>query len=254
MRPRDYLQIAQHACVSSIGRRQSPKRGPRRIGGHGGARMPGRFLKKAFGLVVIGATIMASPIAMAASEMVVETTPMQERANDPKVRHQYGEWQVRCDTPQGAAGAQCVLMQFVTASHRENVGLSVILLVMTDGTNLMRVLAPLGVLIDEGLGLRIDGETIGRTKYVRCLPNGCVSEVALDDTLLARLATGDVATFVIFQIPTEGIGIPISLDGIREGMIHLGMLPEDGNLDAIRPAPSRSNLGEAMRLLLPPFF
>ena len=61
-------------------------------------------------------------------------------------------------------------------------GLSVIVLKTADQqARLLRVLAPLGVLLPNGLGLNIDGQDMGRVAFVRCLPNGCVAEVVLDD-------------------------------------------------------------------------
>jgi invasion protein IalB len=81
----------------------------------------------------------------------------------------------------------------------------------------MRVLAPLGVLLPSGLGLKIDNADMGRAGFVRCLPNGCVAEVILEDKLLNQLQTGKQATFIIFQTPEEGIGIPISLNGFGPG-------------------------------------
>lgn len=137
---------------------------------------------------------------------------------EPPVRSSHGDWQVRCDTPAGAKNEQCVLMQFVTAEDRDNVGLTVIVLKTADGkARLMRILAPLGVLLPSGLGLKIDDADIGRAGFVRCLPNGCVAEVILEDTLLNQLEAGKTATFIIFQTPEEGIGIPISLAGFGEG-------------------------------------
>jgi invasion protein IalB len=137
---------------------------------------------------------------------------------EPPVRSTHGDWQVRCDTPAGAQTEQCVLMQFVTAEDRENVGLTVIILKTADKkARIMRVLAPLGVLLPSGLGLKIDDADLGRAGFVRCLPNGCVAEVILEDTLLDKLRGGKQATFVIFQTPEEGIGIPISLAGFGEG-------------------------------------
>lgn len=125
------------------------------------------------------------------------------------------DWQFRCDTPTAMQSEQCVLMQFVTATDRENVGLTVILLEsITTQTRIMRVLAPLGMLLPSGLGLNIDGVDVGRAGFVRCLPSGCVVEVILEDDLLAQLVAGRIATFIIFQTPEEGMGIPISLDGL----------------------------------------
>lgn len=137
---------------------------------------------------------------------------------EPPVRSTHQDWQVRCDTPAGAQGEQCVLMQFVTAEDRDNVGLTVIVLKTADKqARIMRVLAPLGVLLPSGLGLQIDSNDVGRAGFVRCLPTGCVAEVILEDELLATLRTGTTATFIIFQTPEEGIGIPISLGGFGTG-------------------------------------
>jgi invasion protein IalB len=129
-----------------------------------------------------------------------------------------GDWQIRCDTPPGAQSEQCALVQSVTAEDRPNVGLTVIVLKTADQkSRLLRVLAPLGVLLPSGLGLKIDNVDIGRAGFVRCLPNGCVAEVIMDDNLVAKLRTGTTATFIIFQTPEEGIGIPMSLKGFGEG-------------------------------------
>ena len=134
------------------------------------------------------------------------------------VRSTHGDWELRCDTPPGAQSEQCVVMQFVTAEDRDNVGLTVIALKTADGqAQILRILAPLGVLLPRGLGLRIDNDDMGSAGFVRCLPNGCVAEVIMDAALIAKLSGGKTATFVIFQTPEEGIGIPISLNGFGEG-------------------------------------
>ena len=134
------------------------------------------------------------------------------------VKSVHGDWQIRCDTPPGSQSDQCALIQSVTAEDRPNVGLTVIVLKTADQkSRLLRVLAPLGVLLPSGLGLKIDQADIGRAGFVRCLPNGCVAEVVMDDTLIGKLRTGQTATFIIFQTPEEGIGIPVSLKGFGEG-------------------------------------
>jgi invasion protein IalB len=138
------------------------------------------------------------------------------------VKATYGDWQVRCDTPPGAQKEQCALVQSVTAEDRPNVAMTVLVLKTADQkSRILRVLAPLGVLLPSGLGLKIDNADVGRAGFVRCLPNGCVAEVMLDDTLVGQLRTGKSATFIIFQTPEEGIGIPLSLNGFGEGFDKL---------------------------------
>jgi invasion protein IalB len=134
------------------------------------------------------------------------------------VKSVHGDWQIRCDTPAGAQAEQCALIQSVVAEDRSNAGLTVIILKTADQkSKLMRVVAPLGVLLPSGLGLKLDDKDVGRAGFVRCLPNGCVAEVVMEDTLLNQLKTAKTATFIIFETPEEGIGFPLSLKGLGEG-------------------------------------
>ncbi len=134
------------------------------------------------------------------------------------VRSTHGDWQMRCEVPPGAKTEQCALVQNVAAEDRPNLTLLVIVLKTADQkSRLLRVVAPLGVLLPSGLGLKIDNNEMGRAGFVRCLPDGCLAEVILDDNLIQKLRNGKTATFVIFQTPEEGIGIPISLNGFGPG-------------------------------------
>jgi invasion protein IalB len=157
-------------------------------------------------------------LRLLALSFLLQFAALAPAAAQGALRATHGDWQLRCDTPPGAQGEQCALLQSVTADDRENVGLTVIALKTADGqSRIMRVLAPLGVLLPSGLGLRIDDADVGRAGFVRCLPNGCVAEVIMEDPLLEQLRNGQNATFIIFQTPEAGIGIPVSLNGFGEG-------------------------------------
>jgi invasion protein IalB len=134
------------------------------------------------------------------------------------VRNTFGDWQLRCETPAGAQSEHCAIVQNVAAEDRPNITLLVIVLKTADGkSRLLRVVAPLGVLLHAGLGLKVDQTDIGRAGFVRCLTTGCVAEVVMDDNLINQLKTGKTATFIVFQTPEEGIGIPVSLNGFAAG-------------------------------------
>ncbi|HEY4143070.1 MAG TPA: invasion associated locus B family protein [Pseudolabrys sp.] len=159
----------------------------------------------------IGLSSVALAIALLA-------LPADQASAQGAVKSVHKDWQIRCDTPPGAKSEQCALIQSVTAEDRANVGLTVIVLKTADAkSRLMRVVAPLGVLLPSGLGLKIDTNDVGRAGFVRCLPNGCIAEVVMDDELIKKLRTGKSATFIIFQTPEEGIGFPMSLNGFGEG-------------------------------------
>ncbi len=168
--------------------------------------MKSRILNRATA-ILLGLSLLALPVPAFAQGVV---------------KAQYGDWQMSCDTPPGASFEQCAIIQNVTAEDQPNVGLSVIVLKTADRqARLLRVLAPLGVLLPNGLGLNIDGTDMGRVAFVRCLPNGCVAEVVMDDALIKQLSDGSTAIFVVFKTPEEGIGIPVSLDGFKDGFANL---------------------------------
>lgn len=135
------------------------------------------------------------------------------------VKSSHGEWNYVCDKPPGAKSEQCALVQSVISEDQKNVGLTVVILLTADKKyRLMRVLAPLGVLLPAGLGLKIDGADVGNVPFVRCLGNGCVAEVRLESELAGKLTAGQQATFIIFETPEQGIGIPIALTGFAEAL------------------------------------
>ena len=138
------------------------------------------------------------------------------------VKAKHGDWEERCETPPGATKEQCALIQSVAAEDRPNISLVVIVLKTADGkSRLLRVVAPLGVLLPSGLGLKVDQVDIGRAGFVRCLPSGCIAEVTMEDKLVDQLSSGTTATFIIFQTPEEGIGIPLTLAGFKDGFAAL---------------------------------
>lgn len=138
------------------------------------------------------------------------------------VRSKHGEWAIICDTPAGTTVEQCALMQNVVAEDRPEVGLSVVVLRTADNkAEILRVLAPLGVLLPNGLGLNVDGKDIGRAYFVRCFQDGCYAEVILEKQLLDTFKAGTSATFIVFQTPEEGIGIPVDLTGFSDGFAAL---------------------------------
>jgi invasion protein IalB len=134
------------------------------------------------------------------------------------VRSVHGDWQIRCETPPGAQSEQCALFQSVVAEDRANVGITVLVLKTADQkSRLMRVQVPLGVLLPAGLGLKIDQVDVGHVPFAHCFGSGCFSEVEMDDKLINQLKTGTTATFIVFQSPDDGVGIPVSLNGFAKG-------------------------------------
>ena len=160
------------------------------------------------------------------------STGFPARAQDPKqaveqqfggeVKGQYGDWQYVCKPPPpGAKNEICALVQSVTAEDRKNVGLTIYFQKFSNGTKVLRVFAPVGVLLPPGIGLKVDGQDIGHAPFLRCHTFACYAQVTVEDKLVEQLKTGKTAIFIIFQTEEAGIGIPISLAGFGEGLAAL---------------------------------
>ncbi len=138
------------------------------------------------------------------------------------VRAKHGDWETRCETPPGAAYEQCAAVMSVVDQERPNLTLVIIVLNTADRkARLMRVIAPLGVLLPAGVSLRIDDQDAGRLNFLQCLANGCIAQLALDQPLLDKLKAGKTMTLGIFQTPEQGVGVPASLAGFKEAYEQL---------------------------------
>ncbi len=161
-------------------------------------------------------------LALPAAACILLMSALSPASAQVQVRGKFGDWEMRCETPPGSAREQCAMIQSVAAEDKPNMNLVVIVLKTADGkSRLLRVIAPLGVLLPAGLGLNIDSGDKGRAGFVRCLPSGCVAEVVMDDKLLADLRVGKTATFIVFETPEQGTGIPLALNGFADGFDKL---------------------------------
>jgi invasion protein IalB len=159
--------------------------------------------------LVVVALLLVIPLARAQSQMLEGGT----------VKGQHGDWQIVCKAPPpGAKNEVCAAVQSVTAEDRNNVGLTVYFQKFSDGRRVLRVFAPLGVLLPPGLGLKIDSKDVGHAPFVRCNNFACYAQVIVDDPLVDRLKNGKTAVFIIFQTEEAGIGIPISLAGFGQAL------------------------------------
>ncbi len=165
---------------------------------------------------------LAAPGVSLAQQQPAQPKPApqpQAQAQPGKPKSTHGSWSVICDKPAGASEEQCALMQNVIADDRPEVGLSVVVLKTADRkSRILRILAPLGVLLKDGMELYIDNNNIGRAYFTRCFAEGCYVEVDIDDELMKVLRAGKHAVFALREaVDQDRVGIPIELTGFGEG-------------------------------------
>ena len=166
-------------------------------------------------LVALMLSLIVAPMPSAQAQVA---TPA-EKPQDGTVKAQHGDWQVICKPPpQGAKNEICALVQAVTAEDRDDVGLTVYFQKFSNGSQVLRIFAPLGILLPRGIGLKIDDQDIGNAPFLRCHSFACYAQVTVDAALIDKLSAGKTAIFIIFQTEEAGIGIPVSLAGFAEAL------------------------------------
>ncbi len=145
------------------------------------------------------------------------------------------DWQLICKpAPKGSKQRTCGLVQNVLAEERTSVGLVIQYQQYAKSQRTIRIFAPVGVMLQQGLSLKIDGKAVcyapakkKRPKsclpfpFLRCTAQACIAQIAVNPALMKQMKRGKTAIFVIYLTQEAGIGIPISLKGFAKALARL---------------------------------
>jgi invasion protein IalB len=167
---------------------------------------------------------MLRPAKLLAACLILAFASQHARAQSEigsgQVKGVYGAWKLKCAQLAGAKREKCALVQDLALEDRKNMFMTVILLRSFDGGDrkVLRVVAPLGMLVPAGLGLKVDGADVGHVPFIKCFHLGCVAEVVVNEELLSKFASGQTASFIVFPTQESGIGFPAPLAGFSDGL------------------------------------
>lgn len=149
--------------------------------------------------------------AIAAAALLVATS--LPAAAQPQPGQKFGDWTVGCDPAEG--GQVCYIAQSLQNEANESVLVGIARPPQADPQFLVRV--PLGVILTEGLGVRIDEQEPIRLPFMQCMPNGCQIVVPIEAETVDRLKAGNTL-HISFVLPgTDRIVAPFSLKGFTAG-------------------------------------
>ncbi len=140
------------------------------------------------------------------------------------VKNTFGDWKLRCDQPSGAMAEQCRVEQYVVDAAHPNITLVAMVFTTADRkARLLRVIAPLGVMLPKQMELGLDGKRIGFMTFARCNVVGCTADVVDDEKInvIGHLKSGKSLTVTIWPDNEEGIPLPNSLEGVAEAVVSL---------------------------------
>ncbi|WP_428641479.1 invasion associated locus B family protein [Roseibium sp.] len=125
-------------------------------------------------------------------------------------------WTKACNTNPETKKEIC----FISIELRTNTGqfLSNIAIQEIEGEARKKLIVavPTGVLIQPGVGIRIDDSKPVQAKYRICAPNACYAELAIDDTFINAMKQGGEMLVVPFNQQAKEIVFKMTLIGFTK--------------------------------------
>lgn len=165
---------------------------------------------------IAGSTLLSLLAAVSAAQ--AQSSQLVSPRPGSTVKSQHGDWKLECSKPPGARLELCAITQDVSDESNPDIGVSVHVQKLATGENILRVIAPLGVLLTQNLAVKIDGEYLGEAPFLRCYVLGCQAQIEMDQTLRARMLAGKTMLLVIHRTTEQGVGIPVSLNGFAQAL------------------------------------
>lgn len=137
------------------------------------------------------------------------------------VKAQFDDWKHECSKPPGAKVELCAITQDVSDESNAEIGVSVHVQKVAGGESILRVIAPLGVLLTQNLAVKVDGDYLGEAPFLRCYVLGCQAQIEIDEKLKARLFSGQTMLLIVHRTREQGVGIPVSLKGFAKAFAAL---------------------------------
>ncbi|GLS17611.1 hypothetical protein GCM10007874_06260 [Labrys miyagiensis] len=173
---------------------------------------------------VVSRGFLRFALAVVASLALLPMAAAQQ-ATAPEPAPQFGDWQLQCDPPAGP-GKQCALVQTASPAQDPDLYANVLLIRLDRNRLLLRIIAPLGVLVPTGVGLNIDGNDVGTTGFTRCHLSGCLADVLVNEDLRKSLLAGSNASLTLHQTPETTLDFTFKLDGTSKGLAALPPPPK----------------------------
>lgn len=137
------------------------------------------------------------------------------------VAETFGDWELRCITPQDDAQARCNLYQLLNNSDNAPVA-EISLFALPEGGEAVagaNVTAPLETLLTQQLAIRIGENEPRFYPFSYCNAGGCIARIGLTQTDVDLMSAGDTAVMrlVPAAAPEQEVLLTLSLAGFTAG-------------------------------------
>jgi len=158
----------------------------------------------------------------ASAQQKQDTSVQQQSQNDegPNVEiDEYHDWVLRCDNSDSGGTSSCLLFERLLKKDTNQLVLqaSVALPKGAKKSPILIFTLPLGIYLPDGASLQVDGSKGVSLQINRCLKQGCIAVLSIQDALLGQLKNGKTATVSVSQSEGKTINFALSLDGFKAG-------------------------------------
>lgn len=151
-----------------------------------------------------------------------QQAPQQSEQPKPEVTR-YGDWFVGCQdvTVDGNTVEVCEMQQILeeTSSGKAFIRISVLYPRESDKP-VLRIIAPIGVLLQAGLKMKIDDGKENTLPFAICIakPTACVVELVMNNEMVAAMKRGVGGTFKLTFPRNQVVTAPFSLSGFTKSI------------------------------------
>jgi invasion protein IalB len=197
----DFALLAWHDCTAGITNKTIQD----------GNRQLTHFFKQTLAAAALAVTMLPG-LAVAQ-----DTT---QNASTETVKATHGAWKIVCSSEQPDI---CVMRQYgLNAEGNKVIDLQIRKLKdakTQDGKPIPAVVviaAPLGVLLQAGMAIKIDENKPRVANFDICVPSGCVVRQPINEELLSEMKAGNNAAVLVVAAPKREIKIDFSLKGFTK--------------------------------------
>ena len=173
--------------------------------------------------VGVAAVIGLGPLMPAQQSVAQDATAQETPAQDAPAGPGYptgsnpevhGDWLVRCSGDNGvAAVCEAYRNLYLTQNEQRILHIAVGHDAEQEDAAVAILIAPLGVALQPGMSLAIDGGAASEFAYMNCTADGCRVRAPLGSDMLAAMRAGVEMQVTIAEVSGRRIVIPVSLTG-----------------------------------------
>lgn len=153
---------------------------------------------------------------------VVQTAQGQTAQGQPapqQTREQVQDWVVRCLEPQAGQPKRCEMVQVLSDRNSQREVLVMVVGYVDQKSQPQAVFVlPLGILLPQGLTLKVDQGAPKTIGFRHCEPQGCIAPWQMTEVELNALRAGTTLTVSVSDHGGKPVDLPISLKGFTAAL------------------------------------